>query len=566
MDDGQALQDIGQLTVAILVRNDESLLGETLAGLQSLADKVIVLRASDPADAATAGHFPADSEGTTVLACPWADDFAAARNWLLEQLSGGWVLWLEPGERFECSDLPALRQLLSDEQNRTTVFRVVAEIPVDGPENDVEQAEQIRLIPVCSQLRYSGRVAESIEPAVMVHRFRVGTAPGKILGTIAGRSVPLRQRRAAEVLRLVELERSERGSVPLSALLAAGTAHADLKQPLRARDAFRQVARRAAAGTPRMLEAYYGLLAIGGDPADQSEQLAVCLEALRAFPFDAQLLCAMGNCLQQMNRFDLAAKSFEAAFRFGQVEPTCWHLREIKPLAAVCWSVCLQLQGQEEQASQVIEEALAAFPRSGRLQRRLLNLYVKNRRKDDALRIVAAMGLPSHQCDALRWAVRGACYAAEGRWPEALAWLKSAYAAECREPLCLRWLCVALLSNGQVEAAQPVLEQWLAAEPQNTEARTYWETLFGAQRSAEAEQPPAAAAGVPEPASGPSHERQFRLDPAASITQVLCPQSPVISQFSSIDSVSNPGPHIPSLPDGPVHTGAQPTIRGKQQS
>ena len=67
-----------------------------------------------------------------------------------------------------------------------------------------------------------------------------------------------------------------------------------------------------------MLEAFYGILAaLDQLPGARDKQLALCQEALAAFPFDAQLLCAMGNYLQQQGRIDLACRSFEAAARFG---------------------------------------------------------------------------------------------------------------------------------------------------------------------------------------------------------------------------------------------------------
>jgi len=543
MNDGQTSGKTGQLTAAVLVRHRDDVVEETFLSLAQAADSIVLLDTSGTIDPARA-KIPSLGEKLRVLACPWANDMAAARNWLLEQLAEGWVLWLEPGERFSCNNEQEFRQLLADEQNRNTVFRLLVELPVEGSQEDVEQCEQIRLIPVSDLLRYSGRVAESVEPAVLANRFQVGTAPGTITVTEAAGNLFFRQRRAAEVLRLLEAQRDCGTSLPLPAMLAAGTAYAELKQPDRAREMFRQVVRRAASGTPRMLEAYYGLIeAIGQENQNLNEQLAVCVEALRTYPFDAQLLCAMGNCLQQMNRFDLAAKSFEAAFRFGQIEPTCWHLRDVKPLAATCWSVCLQLQGREEQARAVLEEALTAFPRSMRIQRRLLSLYINSQQKAEALRIVANMNLRSDVADRLRWAVRGACHAAAGEWAQALVWLQHAYKEGCRDPLCLRWLSVSLLSTGQVEEARPVLEQWIQSEPQNVEAKTYWDTLFAAPAVAAAS---AKREQAPEPPEEPAAGRQWRIDPAATITQVLCPQNPVISQISSADVQSMPtaGPHI----------------------
>ena len=111
-----------------------------------------------------------------------------------------------------------------------------------------------------------------------------------------------------------------------------------------AADCYRHALQHAQRGSTDMLEAYYGLLTtFEGDVAARPQQLAVCLEALDIYPFDAQLHCAMGSYLQAQGRVDLAARSYQMAVENGRIDLETWHLTGIAEVATVCWSLSLQL-------------------------------------------------------------------------------------------------------------------------------------------------------------------------------------------------------------------------------
>jgi hypothetical protein len=79
--------------------------------------------------------------------------------------------------------------------------------------------------------------------------------------------------------------------------------------------------------------------------------------------------------------------------------------------------------------------------------------------------------------EAFRNAVRGACLAAQGNWVAAKTYLTTAHQAGCCDPLCLRWLATALMVSGSVDAARPIVQQWLGVDPKNPEALRYRELL-----------------------------------------------------------------------------------------
>jgi tetratricopeptide (TPR) repeat protein len=142
------------------------------------------------------------------------------------------------------------------------------------------------------------------------------------------------------------------------------------------------------------LEAYYGLLTtFDDDPQLQATQLTACLDSLQDFPFDSQLLLALGNYMLVRERLDLAIRAFDAAVRFGRITPTVWHLREVREIAAVCLSMALQARQRNDEACEVLETALAASPDSLRLANQLYAVYCRQGKQGEAAAL--AGGLPA---------------------------------------------------------------------------------------------------------------------------------------------------------------------------
>jgi tetratricopeptide (TPR) repeat protein len=81
--------------------------------------------------------------------------------------------------------------------------------------------------------------------------------------------------------------------------------------------------------------------------------------------------------------------------------------------------------------------------------------------------------------DLIRLALQGACTAKTGRWDLARIPLEEAHQKGCRDILCLRWYALTLLALQQFQPAIEILEQWLAVQPDNSEAKSY---LAAAQR------------------------------------------------------------------------------------
>jgi hypothetical protein len=96
--------------------------------------------------------------------------------------------------------------------------------------------------------------------------------------------------------------------------------------------------------------------------------------------------------------------------------------------------------------------------------------------------------------------------------------------AGCLDAFCLRWLSTTLLTNGQIEAAEPVLRHWQRLDPTNPEMQAYLGIVAP-------EEFPETSASTGRPAAT---SRRIRIDPAQSILVVPL-STPIISQATSAD-------------------------------
>jgi len=516
-----------RLSVAMIVRDEQEVLAESIESVRSIADEIVVLDTGSTDQTLQI----AEQLGAVTGRMPWTEDFSAARNRCLELVSGDWVLWLDAGERLVAETAADLREFVDRQAEESKVYMLLVEVPSADPSGSAEQIAQVRLMPRRPELRFTGRVCESVRSSVEAAGLQVDASEGRIVRHRRQHDPARRQQRAHRNLKLVALELVGRADPPAPLLTARGEAFGELNNWEDARSAYRAAVEAAEHGSTEMLEAYYGLLtSYDSDPRLGDRQLTDCIAAMEIFPFDAQLLLAMGNYLQARNEMELATRTFETAVQYGQVDLEAWHLCELAEVANVCLSLTLQLQGKDDRACEVLEEAARLHPNSHRILRRLLDLHVKHGRCEEALELAGQLPAEPEQREPLQDAVRGACRVSHKQWTEALAYLQSAYVMGCRDPLCLRWLAVTLLSRGRLQAAEPVLLEWQKREPNNPEVASYLAAVEQ-QRAGAAVRLPAAG----QPAADAPTRMRLRIDPVPSEPPIAPPQFPNLGQTTSGD-------------------------------
>lgn len=464
-----------KLSVAVIVRDAEDCLAATLDSVRNLADEIVVLDTGSRDSSVRIAR----QKATKVVSHVWTDDFAAARNAALAEVTGDWVLWLDAGETIALDAAEALRRLVDQEADEQTAYYLLIRTPAQGANIAGEQVAQVRLHPRLPDLQFQGRVRESLRVAIEQLQLKTAGLAFTLHRGAREHNQPLRQQRAERNLRLAKLGIGDEGPQP-RLLNCMGEAAQALGDHAASSQFHREALMHSAAGSGDMLEAYYGLLtAMEGEPDSRDVQLQLCMKALDAYPLDAQLLCAVGGYLQSQGHLEFAARAYQLSARHGQINLEIWHLEGLQEITTSCYAQTLQLLGREQDAIQLLQQELAANPLATRLRRQLLELHVSRACYDEALAVANAMPRGVSNREALRSAVRGACLAAEGSWISAKTYLETAHRDGCQEPLCLRWLTQTHLALGETEAAATTLEQWSAIDPLSGELRQARQAVLG---------------------------------------------------------------------------------------
>ncbi|MCC6143676.1 MAG: glycosyltransferase, partial [Candidatus Hydrogenedentes bacterium] len=143
------------LSAVLIVRNEAAVLADCLAALMVVADEIVVVDTGSidgtPEIAArfTSGLFPFN----------WVDDFAAARNFALEQARGNWVLSIDADEVVQQPESArALLDAFIARHSPETVGTVELTSPVDGQEVTVHLERFFRR----ARYRFTGAIHEQL--------------------------------------------------------------------------------------------------------------------------------------------------------------------------------------------------------------------------------------------------------------------------------------------------------------------------------------------------------------------------------------------------------------------
>ncbi|WP_158545249.1 tetratricopeptide repeat-containing glycosyltransferase [Bremerella cremea] len=454
-----------KLTAVLVVNEETDLIRETLTSVQPIVDEIVLLNLGEPAAIASV----IDEFSVSVVPHQWQDSFGEARNAALAHVTGEWILWLDVGETIGEEDAARLREFVNTQVDIMTAYVLLVRAPQAPGTIGSEQIGQVRLHPNHPGIRYEGRVRESLVPALAECGMGIEAVPFLIQRNAIENDTNWKKQRAQRDAKLVELEIKETGPNARLMICMADAVQA-LNDQQNALMFFEQACRLAEHGSAEMLEAFYGILTALDSQADSLDlQIQTCMTALEIFPLDAQLLCAVGGYLQTKGHLELARRSFETAYKYGQINLESWHIDDIDEIAASCLAITTHASGKQEQAEEILVQALKDCPHSVRLRRQVIEMYVKHGRRQEAIAELERLPADYPKLEAMRSAVRGAALAAQQNWTSARPYLEAAYQQGSRETLCLRWYATTLVALEEQDAAREVLQAWKQREPSNTE-------------------------------------------------------------------------------------------------
>lgn len=141
----------------MIVRDEESHLDECLKSIVDEVDEIVIVdTGSLDRTCDIASRY-----GSRIFSFRWTGDFAAARNYALNQASGDWILYIDADERLIVPTRGALREAV--QQKDMVAFSVRFQ-----PRMHFTPYQEIRLFRRDARIRFKGIIHETIRPDLQI--------------------------------------------------------------------------------------------------------------------------------------------------------------------------------------------------------------------------------------------------------------------------------------------------------------------------------------------------------------------------------------------------------------
>lgn len=146
------------LTAALITKNEERTIGEAIHRLVNAVDEVVVI---DTGSTDQTIHI-AQEAGAKIYSFTWRDDFSAARNYALSNVTSDWVLFVDADELLYEEDIPVPRIVagLYDNCSPPPILRI-GQMNSNGPHTH-ENYDMCRFFPTRFGIKWWGRIHEQL--------------------------------------------------------------------------------------------------------------------------------------------------------------------------------------------------------------------------------------------------------------------------------------------------------------------------------------------------------------------------------------------------------------------
>ncbi|GAB6157192.1 hypothetical protein JCM39194_03920 [Desulfotomaculum varum] len=146
------------ISLCMIVKNEEHNLARCLNSVKNCVDEIIIVDTGS-----TDGTLNiARQYGAKIFHYQWDEDFAAARNYSLEQAGGEWILYLDADEELEPNGCERLRSLAADTQYEAYFFQIINLTDNNAPLKHIN----VRMFRNKPQYRFTGKLHEQIISAI----------------------------------------------------------------------------------------------------------------------------------------------------------------------------------------------------------------------------------------------------------------------------------------------------------------------------------------------------------------------------------------------------------------
>ena len=150
------------ISACTIVRDEEKNIGRWLQNVQTFADEIIVV------DTGSRDNTKAilNAQAVDFYEFVWCDDFAAAKNFALEQAHGDWIVFLDADEFFDEESQKKLPETLRKMHGDREIAGLITPFfNIDENNNNevLSKSWQMRIFRREKSLRFAGKIHESLQ-------------------------------------------------------------------------------------------------------------------------------------------------------------------------------------------------------------------------------------------------------------------------------------------------------------------------------------------------------------------------------------------------------------------
>lgn len=151
-----------KISACVIVKNEEKNMPRWLECMKNVADEMIVVDTGSTDNTVAI----AKEAGANLYHFKWINDFAAAKNYAIEQATGDWILFLDADETFTPEAQKILRQEMerfNRDKSVACLLNRVIDIDVDNNNRIFNNSLIPRIFRRSPNIRYTGAVHEQVE-------------------------------------------------------------------------------------------------------------------------------------------------------------------------------------------------------------------------------------------------------------------------------------------------------------------------------------------------------------------------------------------------------------------
>jgi len=151
---------VAKISACVITKNEAECISRCLQSVRDIADEMIVVDTGSTDDTVNI----AEELGAKVFHYQWCNDFAAARNYALEQVKGDWIIFLDADEYIAADKIKNVRPVIDEMHCDRRIEAVRCQMKnLEGFDGLLRSSNpSTRIFRNSQVIRYKGRVHESI--------------------------------------------------------------------------------------------------------------------------------------------------------------------------------------------------------------------------------------------------------------------------------------------------------------------------------------------------------------------------------------------------------------------